>query len=273
MVGIGNLSAEGLWVGSVKANSAFIGNKQVWEKSSPPTVYGGLTITAREANSTVSMIQDSGAPSVTLEYSTDSTTWNPFVVGTTTVTLNNVGDYVCFRAGPNGNTTFTTMFTLKCNKFVMTGSVDLSGNLNSIISQDYDNVTTINADGTGGIGYLFNECTAIVDASKLLMKATTIGNFTYNRTFWGCSNMTKAPTIYATSIGSRYSFGDLFNGCSSLQEIKIYYTGNFGGETTSNWVSGVASTGTFYYNGSDTTRGASYVPDGWTITPFTNGGI
>ena len=237
-----------------------------WTVISP---YGGLTITAREANSTVTMIKDSGAPSVTLEYSTDSATWNPFVVGTTTVTLNNVGDYVCFRAGSNGNTTFTTMYTLKCNKFVITGSVDLSGDLNSIINQDYDNVTTINSDGSGGIGCLFYNCSAIVDASKLLMKATTIGNFTYNHTFYGCSNMTKAPTIYATSVGSRYSFGDLFHGCSSLSEIKIYYTGNFGGERTSNWVSGVPSTGTFYYNGSDTTIGTSAIPSGWTVTPFT----
>lgn len=46
MVGIGNLSAEGLWVGSVKANSAFIGNKQVWEATPPEPTYDGLKFTA-----------------------------------------------------------------------------------------------------------------------------------------------------------------------------------------------------------------------------------
>lgn len=61
----------------------------------------------------------------------------------------------------------------------------------------------------------------------------------------------------------------MFNGCSSLQEIKVDFTGNFNATYFRDWVSGVPNTGTFYYNGSDTTRGASAIPTGWTITTFT----
>lgn len=53
-----------------------------------------------------------------------------------------------------------------------------------------------------------------------------------------------------------------------LEEIKIGYTGEFSEDYFSNWVQGVASSGTFYYNGSDTTEGDSAIPSGWTVTPF-----
>ena len=46
------------------------------------------------------------------------------------------------------------------------------------------------------------------------------------------------------------------------------YTGNFSTTDFNYWVSGVASSGTFYYNGSDTTHGVSAIPEGWTVLPL-----
>lgn len=65
----------------------------------------------------------------------------------------------------------------------------------------------------------------------------------------------------------------MFRGCSSLNSIKIAYTGNFSGTGVpsaafTNWVNGVASTGTLYYNGSDTKTGDSGIPRGWAVIPF-----
>ena len=62
----------------------------------------------------------------------------------------------------------------------------------------------------------------------------------------------------------------MFNGCSSLNTIKIAYTGNFSGSGVptyafNNWVQGVAASGTFYYDGEDTTTGNSAIPTGWTL--------
>lgn len=45
----------------------------------------------------------------------------------------------------------------------------------------------------------------------------------------------------------------------------IDYTGNFSDEYFGEWVDGVASTGTFYYGGTDTTRGTSAIPTGWVV--------
>ena len=59
----------------------------------------------------------------------------------------------------------------------------------------------------------------------------------------------------------------MFHDCSFLALIKISYTGNYDSTYFSDWVSGVASSGTFYYNGSDTLANFGF-PSGWTKSPF-----
>jgi hypothetical protein len=67
--------------------------------------YWGLTFTAIDAGAIVEMakykstsaVPDSSVPAVSLEYSLDNgNTWSPFIVGETTIILENVGDSVCF---------------------------------------------------------------------------------------------------------------------------------------------------------------------------------
>ena len=65
----------------------------------------------------------------------------------------------------------------------------------------------------------------------------------------------------------------MFGNCSSLNEIKIAYTGNFSGQDVPTdafytWVVNIYTTGTFYYNGSDTTRGDGAIPDNFTVQTF-----
>ena len=68
----------------------------------------------------------------------------------------------------------------------------------------------------------------------------------------------------------------MFGNCSSLNQVKIHWTwdfefnSGFGNQPYfTRWMDGVQTTsGTFYYNGTTTTRGASYIPSNWTITTF-----
>lgn len=99
-----------------------------------------LCFTAREANSTVKM-QSSNGPMVSLEYSTDKSTWNPFVVGTTTVTLANIGDRMWLRA-VSTNAKMASSYNSNYNYFVMTGQIEASGNINSLLNKNPDLVTT-----------------------------------------------------------------------------------------------------------------------------------
>ena len=87
-----------------------------------------LCFTAEEAGSTVKMVAEGSAPTVSLEYSTDGNTWSPFEVGSTTVTLANIGDKMYMRATSAGNTGMGTSLS-NYNKFVMTGKIAASGNI------------------------------------------------------------------------------------------------------------------------------------------------
>ena len=97
--------------------------------------YNGLTFTAEEANSTVSMQKVGSAPDVSLEYSTGDG-WHDFIVGETTVTLPNIGDQMVLRAKTinSGMGSGTSTY----NKFVMTGKVASSDSIMYLLKKDGD---------------------------------------------------------------------------------------------------------------------------------------
>ena len=90
--------------------------------------------------------------------------------------------------------------------------------------------------------------------------------------FYNCRNLENAPEILVTSLSSTSCLSEMFYGCSKINRIKIAYTGAFTAQFT-NWVSGVADSGTFYYNGSDTSNfGPSAIPKDsthhWTVQTY-----
>lgn len=291
------------WVRDVAASGTFLWNgtdtttgdyaiPTGWTIQDIP--YTGLTFTAREANSTVAVVRESNPPTLSLQYSTDNGgTWNIFTVGTTTVTLANVGDKVNFRGT---NTKWGGGSNNSRNRFTFTGKVAVSGNINSVLDQtNYETLLDISSGRDRTFQYLFYGETGLVDAENLDLHSTRIGGYAYCNMFEGCTNLTKAPKeLPATYVANtnwamagmfintaitkspyirltnvpNQTFAQLFDGCSSLSEIKVDYTGGFGTGAFNTWVKNVASTGTFYYNGTSTTRGASNIPSNWTITPF-----
>ena len=266
------------WVDGVSATGTFYynGSDTTTGPSAIPTGWTVLPIprpelcfTARAANSTISMAKSGSAPTVSLEYCTDGATWSPFVVGTTTVTLDNIDEKMWLRA-TSTNSAMASNYDSNYNYFVMTGQIAASGNINSLLNgQDPDAVTTAPQYAYPD---LFRGCTALVDATDLMLPSTTASTNCYGHgMFRNCSNLVGGPTIMATNLFSiSYTAENMFNGCSSLASVKIYATGNiWNSSATSNWMTGVPNTGTFYYNGTYTGRGANYIPYGWTITPFT----
>ena len=285
----GTIQVANIFVGTLNAIEAYFGNDKVWGKSEPATG-DWLCFTAEEANSTVAMNANGSAPTVSLEYSTDGNTWSPFVVGTTTVTLANIGDKMYMRATSAGNIRIGSSMS-DYNKFVMTGKISASGNVNTLLDQNGNATLKIYC-----YSYLFGSCESLTTAPEL--PATKLADGCYYGMFWRCGSLTTAPALPATTLANRcyngmfsrclalesapelpattladYCYNNLFYGCSNLNTITLGYTGNFANAPYSafnNWVSGVAQTGTFYYNGSDTTQGVSSIPTGWTVTPFTS---
>ena len=96
--------------------------------------------------------------------------------------------------------------------------------------------------------------------------------------FKNCTNLTTAPELPATSLTDKcYSY--MFSDCTQLNYIKAMFTTDPGSRNSSNqayytynWVSGVASSGTFVKNSSATWNrtGVWAVPNGWTIQTATS---
>ena len=142
----------------------------------------GLMFRAEEANSTVAM-QKNGSVTVSLEYTTDGSTWQDFIVGTTTVTLANAGDWMALRA----KTTNTRMSSSESsyNTFVMTGKIAASGSIMYLLKNDGD-LDTISSDYC--FCRLFRDCTSLTKAPELPATISAYG--CYRAMFWGCTSLT-----------------------------------------------------------------------------------
>ena len=147
------------------------------------------------------------APKVSLEYSTDGNTWSPFQVGTTTVTLANIGDKMYIRATSEGNpgmgSQSTENYEYSYNRFVMEGKIAASGNVDTLLNQN-GNATITSACYFG----LFSGCSNLTHTPAL--PATTLANGCYSSMFYGCSSLTQAPTI-KTYTPELYAFENMLN--------------------------------------------------------------
>lgn len=88
----------------------------------------------------------------------------------------------------------------------------------------------------------------------------------YDSMFNGCSNLTLAPELPARVL-EPFCYFDMFKGCEKLNYIKMLATDISADACLSEWVSGVASTGTFVKSKDATwdVSGDSGVPTGWTV--------
>lgn len=111
---------------------------------------------------------------------------------------------------------------------------------------------------------MFHGCSSLTTAPVL--PATTLASSCYNNMFYNCTSLTTAPELPATTL-ERSCYTSMFYNCTNLNYIKAMFTTTPSSSYTLNWVSGVASTGTFVKNPDATwdVTGNSGVPTGWDI--------
>ena len=112
---------------------------------------------------------------------------------------------------------------------------------------------------------MFKGCTSLTTAPVL--PATTLEIECYVSMFSGCTSLTTAPELLATTLTNR-CYEAMFKGCTKLNYIKAMFITTPSASYASNWVNGVAATGTFVKNSAATwnVRGVNGIPSGWTIT-------
>ena len=249
-----------------------------------PVVYDPyVTFTAEEDNSSIGLKKLSTYQ--TLEYSTDTTTWNTFDT-TTNISLNN-GDKVYVRGILSADNIFNDMMLIyEYTNFKMSGKIAASGSCNAIWNYQDLNAPLKKRCGSS----MFSGCTSLTTAPEL--SAMTLAESCYYYMFGGCISLTTAPELPATELAYN-CYQSMFSGCTSLttapelpamEVVAHCYYYMFSGCTFLNhitclatdisatnctyyWVNGVASTGTFvkHPDMNDWTTGTSGIPSGWTV--------
>ena len=111
---------------------------------------------------------------------------------------------------------------------------------------------------------MFNGCTSLASAPKL--PATTLEWGCYSEMFQGCTSLTSAPELPAKEL-IRNCYQLMFKDCSKLRYVKALFTTSPSEETTKDWLSGVAASGTFVKSKNATwnVTGVHSIPKGWKI--------
>ena len=113
---------------------------------------------------------------------------------------------------------------------------------------------------------MFLNCGSLTTAPEL--PATALASSCYQQMFQNCSGLTAAPALPATTLVSN-CYDRMFENCSSINYIKCDATSITANSCTSNWVNGVAETGTFVAPSSmypTWTVGVNGIPEGWALT-------
>ena len=212
-----------------------------------------LTLTATSDNSSVKLTKV-GTLDNTFEVDTGNG-WEDYAFDT--VIPLNAGQSCKWRCKSHPTTQSSSDYV----KFVMTGTIEASGNCNSMLSSDFGGITSL-YDYDYAFYKMFDGCAALMQAPEL--PATRLVDRCYAYMFRDTS-LTESPVLPAESLQPSWSnkptycYMSLFDGCIRLKKITCLATNNIfstknGTSTgaiiyanTSSWVHNVPSGGTFYY--------------------------
>ena len=150
-------------------------------------------------------------PWLTIEYRLNKNDWTSFTATSTSfnqlITSVHAGDIISFR----GNNSCYYQYAYQ--KFDASCDLNIFGNIMSMInSENFYNLTSFS--NTNVFPYLFKYMN-IIDASKLILPATTLTDNCYAFMFDSASKLIYPPKLPATTL-AKGCYSAMFHGCSSL---------------------------------------------------------
>ena len=190
-----------------------------------------LTFKSTQDGSTVTL-NKYGSPSGAFETSRDGgNTWSDYTIEDA-IALN-IGEEVSFRAKSDRT---SAQSDLNYFQFMMEGKIEAWHNVMSLYRTN--DFATYNTAMSYSFHNLFKGCTSLTRAPAL--PATSLADSCYMDMFNGCTSLTEAPELKSTSLADHcYSY--MFNGCTSLTEapalpattlVTSCYIGMFNGCTS-----------------------------------------
>ena len=196
------------------------GKPTTWETINIPTPFkpeGKSYLTFSSPNSFTLAVNDTTKHwDGTIEYFASNKTWTVWAGTTTLSAVDNDGEYVLYLRG-TGNTKITGLTAdgpSDTYRWVLTGSdIACAGNIENLL--DYATVESGQHPtmAEACYGYMFQGCTGLTKAPAL--PATTLESNCYRSMFSGCASLTKAPALPATTLAN-YCYYQMFQSCTSL---------------------------------------------------------
>ena len=188
-----------------------MGYKLTWvylgsTKVRPTIVPDYLCFTANTANSKIKLDEYWDPHAVSLETSTDGTTWSAYTFWTD-ITLSSIGDKVYWRNTSETDTWFN-IDSISYYQFSMSWSIAASWDINYLLNKN--STTTVSS---WCYRLLFQWCTSLTAAPSL--PATTIAESCYRQMFYGCTNLTTIPALPATTLPN-FCYAYLFYNCTNV---------------------------------------------------------
>lgn len=142
---------------------------------------------------------------------------------------------------------------------------DIYGNLLSLqYGSAFSGQTELRNTSKKAFGAIFKE-TGVVDASNLMLTATTLSTGCYSSMFRDCTSLVIAPELPASMLVSQcYTW--MFYGCLQLSYVKCLAVDGLNYSNIADWLGNVSNTGTFVKaSGVTWASGGTGIPEGWTV--------
>jgi hypothetical protein len=167
-----------------------------------------LCFTANTAWSTIALNKFWSPTAVTLETSTDWSSWSDYTFGAT-ITLTNIWDKVYWRNKSETTTRFS-LSTSDYYSFSFSWKVGASWDVNYLVNKN--STTALNWDFS--YHRLFYNNSSLTKPPKLT--ATTLWWNDYNNMFAACTELEALPSLPATTLNTR-SYSAMFYQCSKIK--------------------------------------------------------
>ena len=277
-------------LGTTTLGSIYLGSTKLWPLG---TDYSKeyLTFESLADNNNITWTFTGSDPIQNVIYwSKNGTSWTSAIASTSNTPVSlatlNKGEKMYLKGE---NTTYASSIT-KYSRFNSDYEFDISGNIMSLIYGDNFIGQTALSSSYNFVGIF--KGSKVVDASNLILPATTLASSCYSNMFYGCTSLATAPVLPATILAdscyrnmfqnctsltaapvlpattlAKSCYYYMLYGCKSLSYIKCLATDISVSSSSTNWLKNVAATGTFVKPASMTlwSSGASGIPSGWTV--------
>ena len=202
------------------------GNTILWQLG---TLAESLRIVNGSASAnTCTMTKNGSANAVNMEYSLDGTNWSTWTAdssGNRSVSIPANGTLYLRGDNPNGfsRDNDTDYYNITCS-----GSYSLAGDIRSLITNYATDSLPVSA-----FRRMFKDSTTLTDASELKLSAEFPSERAYLHLFNGCTSLVRAPKLLPAGTSSNIPlasgvYGYMFYGCTSLTTMP-YIAGRYFG--------------------------------------------